>query len=413
MLDVTRLRVLVAVARYGSVTAAARALNYAQPSVSHHLARLEAETGIKLIQRAGRGIRLTDAGRLLAERAAEVIGRLDAAENELAAYTGLRAGRLRLAAFPSALGTIVPAAAAMLRGRQPSVDLRLTEAEPPEALRMLRAGYVDVALVFRYVPDSPSPDAPTGAPGPTGTQGPAGVPRQADAPGVPRPGSAPGAVGVPGAATAAGTASAPGAATAAGTASAPGAASAAGTASAPGAASAAGIADAPGTADAVSWGGWGADFDEDGGIDLTEGLRERLILDEPVHLVTSGHGSGQVPADLSRYARHRWIAGCDRCRANLLRQCAQAGFVPKIAFTTDDYVAVQALVAADLGVSTLPALCLRAARHPGVKTAPLAGARRHVFAVRYGDPPDPPAVTLLMDVLRSAAESGAALPSPA
>src|SRR5246127_3317970 len=96
MLDVTRLRVLVAVARCGSVTAAARALNYAQPSVSHHLARLEAETGIKLIQRAGRGIRLTAAGRLLAERAAEVIGRLDAAENELAAYTGPRGGRPRL-----------------------------------------------------------------------------------------------------------------------------------------------------------------------------------------------------------------------------------------------------------------------------------------------------------------------------
>ena len=159
MLDVTRLRVLVAVARYGSVTAAARALNYAQPSVSHHLARLEAETGTKLIQRAGRGIRLTDAGRLLAERAAEVIGRLDAAENELAAYTGLRAGRLRLAAFPSALGTIVPAAAAMLREYQPGVDLRLTEAEPPEALRMLRAGYVDVALVFRYSPDARGADA--------------------------------------------------------------------------------------------------------------------------------------------------------------------------------------------------------------------------------------------------------------
>ena len=160
MLDVTRLRVLVAVARCGSVTAAARALNYAQPSVSHHLARLEAETGTKLIQRAGRGIRLTDAGRLLAERAAEVIGRLDAAENELAAYTGLRAGRLRLAAFPSALGTIVPAAAAMLREHQPGVDLRLTEAEPPEALRMLRAGYVDVALVFRYSPDVPGADGP-------------------------------------------------------------------------------------------------------------------------------------------------------------------------------------------------------------------------------------------------------------
>ena len=110
---------LVAVARHGSVTAAAHALNYAQPSVSHHLARLEAETGTKLVQRAGRGIRLTDAGRLLAERAVEVIGRLDAAENELAVFAGLRAGRLRLAAFPSALSTIVPAAAAILHERHP------------------------------------------------------------------------------------------------------------------------------------------------------------------------------------------------------------------------------------------------------------------------------------------------------
>src|SRR3984957_18091595 len=153
MLDVTRLRVLVAVARHGSVTAAAHALNYAQPSVSHHLARLEAETGTKLVQRAGRGIRLTDAGRLLAERAVEVIGRLDAAENELVVFAGLRAGRLRLAAFPSALGTIVPTAAAILHDQHPGYDLRLTEAEPPEALRMLRAGYVDVALIFRHEAD--------------------------------------------------------------------------------------------------------------------------------------------------------------------------------------------------------------------------------------------------------------------
>jgi DNA-binding transcriptional LysR family regulator len=347
MLDVTRLRVLVAVARYGSVTAAARALNYAQPSVSHHLARLEAETGIKLIQRAGRGIRLTDAGRLLAERAAEVIGRLDAAENELAAYTGLRAGRLRLAAFPSALGTIVPAAAALLRGRQPTIDLRLTEAEPPEALRMLRAGYVDVALVFRYFPDDSGPDPAAADEGAAGS-----------APSLAGPGAGHGNA-------------------------------------------------AGGPSGAAVFGTGGYADDDDGAIDITEGLRERLILDEPVHLVTSAHAE-QAPAELSRYARHRWIAGCDRCRANLLRQCAQAGFIPKIAFTTDDYVAVQALVAADLGVSTLPALALRAARHPGVKTVPLAGARRHVFAVRYGDPPDPPAVTMLMDVLRAVAEPAAA-----
>jgi DNA-binding transcriptional LysR family regulator len=370
MLDVTRLRVLVAVARYGSVTAAARELNYAQPSVSHHLARLEAETGIKLIQRAGRGIRLTDAGRLLAERGAEVIGRLDAAENELAAYTGLRAGRLRLAAFPSALGTIVPAAAAMLRGHQPTVDLRLTEAEPPEALRMLRAGYVDVALVFRYSPDTPGMDA----------QVPAGEDQATASPAATSPPGPPGQV----------TMRSPG--------------------------------GHGGGMRAVGTGFTSEDFadDEDsGGIDITEGLRERLILDEPVHLVTSAgsappaHGAELSPNDLAKYARHRWIAGCDRCRANLLKQCALAGFIPKIAFTTDDYVAVQALVAADLGVSTLPGLCLRAARHPGIKTMPLASARRHVYAVRYGDPPDPPAVSLLMDVLRAAAEPPPRVPVPA
>src|SRR5215469_13032321 len=159
MLDVTRLRVLVAVARYGSVTAAARAMNYAQPSISHHIARLEAETGARLLQRAGRGVRLTDAGRLLAERAEEIIGRLEAAENELAAHVGMRQGRVRLAAFPSALGTIVPAAAARLQAENPGLDLRLTEAEPPEAVRMLRAGYVDVALVFRHEPEGDEGDA--------------------------------------------------------------------------------------------------------------------------------------------------------------------------------------------------------------------------------------------------------------
>ena len=321
MLDVTRLRVLVAVARYGSVTGAARALNYAQPSVSHHLARLESETGTKLIQRAGRGVRLTDAGRLLAERAAEVIGRLDAAESELAAYTGLRAGRLRLAAFPSALATIVPSAAVYLRSANTELDLRLTEAEPPEALRMLRAGYVDVALVFRYSPSGVSGDD---------------------------------AVMLPAAAA-----------------------------------------------------------EEDGGIDLTEGLRERLLLDEPVYLITAAprpecfsDTAMEVP-ELAEFARCRWIAGCDRCRAYLVTQCALAGFTPKIAFTTDDFVAVQALVAADLGVSTLAGMCLRAARHPGIMSTPLPGTRRFVYAVRYGDPPDPPAVTELIDALQAAAESAA------
>ncbi len=308
MLDVTRLRVLVAVARYGSVTAAARALNYAQPSISHHIARLEAETGARLLQRAGRGIRLTEAGRLLADRAEEIIGRLDAAENELAAHVGLREGRVRLASFPSALGTIVPAAAATLEAESPGMDLMLAEAEPPEALRMLRAGYVDVALVFRHYQEDADSEPP------------------------------------------------------------------------------------------------GAD---------EEGARGRLLLDEPVHLVTpAGPGSadgGTAPAgppELAAYAQRRWIAGCERCRGYLVRQCGLAGFTPKISFTTDDYVAVQALVAAGLGITTLPGLCLRAARHPGVWAAPLPGARRHVFAMTYGEPPDPPATARLIDVLARTAGAG-------
>src|SRR5207247_8541465 len=148
----TRLRVLVAVAQHGSVTAAARALNYAQPSVSHHLARLEAETGATLTQRSGRGIRLTDAGRLLAGRAEEILGRLDAAERELTAHVEQRQERIRLAGFASALATIVPAALSRLAAGHPGIDLLLAEAAPPEAMRMLRAGQVDALMSGRHRP---------------------------------------------------------------------------------------------------------------------------------------------------------------------------------------------------------------------------------------------------------------------
>ncbi len=150
MLDVTRLRVLDAVARHGSVTAAARELAYSQPSVSHHLARLEAETGARLLQKAGRGIRLTQAGQLLADRAAEIIGRLDAADAELSAHVGLTAGRVRLAGFASAIGSLVPRAAASLAREHPGLEIGSTDTHPPEALELLRTGKVEVAIIFRY-----------------------------------------------------------------------------------------------------------------------------------------------------------------------------------------------------------------------------------------------------------------------
>src|SRR5215203_216313 len=107
MLNLTHLKVLEAVARHGSVTEAAKELHYSQPSVSHHLARLEAETGARLVQRVGRGIRLTPEGEHLARRAAEIVGRVDSAAAELDAMVGLRAGRVRLAGFQSALAVLV------------------------------------------------------------------------------------------------------------------------------------------------------------------------------------------------------------------------------------------------------------------------------------------------------------------
>src|SRR6476620_7163861 len=114
MLNLVHLRILAAIARHGSVTGAARELHYSQPSVSHHLARLEAETGANLVQRVGRGIRLTPEGQLLAARAVEILGRVDAAAAELAPHVALEAGRVRLAGFQSVLSTIVPAAASTL-----------------------------------------------------------------------------------------------------------------------------------------------------------------------------------------------------------------------------------------------------------------------------------------------------------
>jgi DNA-binding transcriptional LysR family regulator len=361
MLDVTRLRVLAAVARHGSVTGAARELNYAQPSVSHHLARLEAETGAKIIRRAGRGIRLTEAGRLLAERAAEILGRLDAAENELAAHAGLRQGRVRLAAFPSALGTIVPAAAARLKSENPGVDLMLAEAEPPEAMRMLRAGYVDVALVFRHEPDLTE----QGVRAAMLLDEPVCLVTRADQ---------------------AGHASQAGQA---GDANRPGRTGHTGQTDSPGQTGHTGQTAAP--ADTAHDGAGPGETAKGGAVPSggTPGAR------------TPGAPTSGGP-DLAAYADDRWIAGCERCRGYLIQQCARAGFTPKIAFTTDDYVAVQALVAAGLGVTTLPGLALRAARHPGITAAPLPGARRYVYAMTYGEPPDAPATTRLLDALAAA-----------
>jgi DNA-binding transcriptional LysR family regulator len=98
-----------------------------------------------------------------------------------------------------------------------------------------------------------------------------------------------------------------------------------------------------------------------------------------------------------------WIAGCERCRSHLLALCADAGFEPRIGYTSDDMVVMQALVAAGLGVATLPGLALRSHRAEGIVASELPGSQRHVYAATYGEPPDPPAVAALLVALAEAA----------
>ncbi|MCO1658030.1 LysR family transcriptional regulator [Pseudonocardia humida] len=288
MLDVNRLRVIDALARLGSVTAAAKELHYTQPTVSHHLARLEAETGAQLLQRAGRGIRLTPAGQLLAARAAEIIGRIDAADAELSAHVGLSAGRVRLASFSSVIGALVPRAVAALNDRHPGLQIGLTSTQPPEALELLRAGRIDVAIIFRYDEAEPEPGD----------------------------------------------------------------------------------------------------------------VRLHHLLDDPLYLLST-----RPVSTLAALRDATWIAGCHRCRRQLLALCAAEGFEPRIGYTSEDMVVLQALVAAGLGVTTSPGLALRAHHAEGVVASELPGSHQRIYAATYGEPPDPPATTALLAALAGAAAS--------
>ena len=149
MLDVRRMRVLREVAGRGSFSAAAEALDYTQSAISQQVAALEREAGTKLVERGSRGIHLTEAGRALVAHADVILARLADAEAELEAIAGLRGGRLRLGAFPSAGGTIMPPAIARFRARHPGVELTLTPTEPEDGTDLLRSGDLDISLDIR------------------------------------------------------------------------------------------------------------------------------------------------------------------------------------------------------------------------------------------------------------------------
>ena len=150
MIDMRRLRVLHAVSAYGSVTAAAAALGYSAPAVSQQLAALEREVGMRLTERAGRGLELTPAAMILVGHTDVLLARLEAAESDLAALRDQVAGRVTLTAFPSAAASFVSAAWAALAGSAPQVRLDLTEMEPEESLPAVLRGEADVAVAHEY-----------------------------------------------------------------------------------------------------------------------------------------------------------------------------------------------------------------------------------------------------------------------
>ncbi|WP_049939865.1 LysR family transcriptional regulator, partial [Actinomyces sp. oral taxon 849] len=284
MIDVQQLRALVELSRLGTVSAAAESLGFSQSTVSHQLAALSRATGAVLLTRAGRGVRLTEEGRALAARGQEILDLLDRTEREAISMARAEAGRVRLAAFPSAVASLVPGVLDVVGRQHPGLEVELVDAEPPEALDALRRGRVDAALSFSYVDD-----------------------------------------------------------------------------------------------------------------DADEGLQAVHLLDDVLYLVSHPGGITRVADG----ARCRWVTGCARCREELIAVGRANGFAPETAYASDDYVAVQALVAAGVGAALLPGMALSAYRHEGVQVRPLTREHRRVEVVTRAERPRPLAVDVLVEACRT------------
>jgi molybdate transport repressor ModE-like protein len=145
--DTTRMRLLVEIDRQGSVSAAAAAIGIGQPSASQHLRLLETAAGQRLVERTGRGSRLTDAGHVLAARAAQALASLGAAEEELEAIAGLQTGTIHLGASTAPGVYLLPDTLGCFRRSYPGVIVEVEIAASDEILRRLVAGRIQLALV--------------------------------------------------------------------------------------------------------------------------------------------------------------------------------------------------------------------------------------------------------------------------
>jgi DNA-binding transcriptional LysR family regulator len=156
MLDLRRLRLLRELARRGTITAVARALSYSPSAVSQQLAALEKETGVRLLEPAGRRVRLTAQADLLVAHAEVLLEEMERAEAALAQSLNETVGTLRVAAFQTAVLALVPPALSQLEPEHPSLRVEITELEPETALPALVAGVFDLVLGEEY-PGHPLP----------------------------------------------------------------------------------------------------------------------------------------------------------------------------------------------------------------------------------------------------------------
>ena len=148
-LTLSGLRVAVEVARVGSFSDAAKTLGYTQSAISRQIAATEAAAGTPLFERRARGVRPTLAGEALVRHARELLARVEAAEMELAGLEDRLAGRLAVAAYPTAAASLIPRAIARLRAAHPALTVTLWEAGSPAQLARLRAGRLEVAVLAR------------------------------------------------------------------------------------------------------------------------------------------------------------------------------------------------------------------------------------------------------------------------
>ncbi|MFD7445868.1 LysR family transcriptional regulator [Streptomyces sp. NPDC059909] len=150
MLNLERLRTLDALARHGSVSGAADGLHVTTSAVSQQMAKLEREVGQQLLAKNGRGVRLTDAGRLLADHAARILSQVEIAQADIEAQRGQVVGEVRIGAFPTAARGLFPAAAGVLRTAHPELRLRCSELEPEHGVRQVMRGDLDLAVVLDW-----------------------------------------------------------------------------------------------------------------------------------------------------------------------------------------------------------------------------------------------------------------------